>query len=143
MEKALAWRDSQPGRLHPRLLPEERRRLLWLGVEELNRGHHFTAHEAFEEVWRSQTPDPRDLWQGLVQLAAALHHVLELGHVAGPRRLLVKARRRLEPYAPEALGLDIDALLGELDAWASFLEGAAGERPALPQLRVLEPDALR
>jgi predicted metal-dependent hydrolase len=56
--------------LHPDLDPAERRRLVRLGVDLFNRGDFFEAHEVLEEVWRSTRPEPRDLFQELIQVAA-------------------------------------------------------------------------
>jgi|ERR1700710_406987 len=120
--------------LHPDLSPAERDRLFRDGVELFNSGRFFAAHEAWEEIWRSTTPEPKDLFQGLIQTAAALHQFLDLHRVEGPRRTLAKARRRLEPYAPEALGIDIADLLKQIGRWESWLEPRQGEAPPVPLL---------
>ena len=129
--------------LHPDLAPAERRRLILEGVELFNRGEVFAAHEAWEEVWRSTTPEPRDLFQGLVQVAAGLHHAVDRGRPAPARRVLARGRRRLAPLAPTACGLDLAALLGDLDRWDRWLAAREGERPPLPQIRIADPDAVR
>jgi len=124
--------------LHPDLTAEERRRLILRGVELFNRGEFFEAHEAWEEVWRSTTPEPRDLFQGLVQVAAALHHAVDRGKPTPARRVLARGRRRLVPLAPAACGLDLAALLTELDRWDRWLAAGEGERPPLPKIRVAD-----
>lgn len=129
--------------LHPALSPDERRRLIREGVEQFHRGEFFAAHETWEEVWRSTTPEPRTLLQGLIQVAAALHQCLDLHRQEGPRRTLAKARRNLEPYAPSALGLDIDQLLRSIGLWQEWLERREGDPPRLPALLVLDLDRLR
>ncbi|PYQ54387.1 MAG: hypothetical protein DMF53_29615, partial [Acidobacteria bacterium] len=58
--------------LHPEISQEERERLFRVGIDLVNRGQFFAAHEAWEEIWRSTTPEPRGLFQGLIQVAAAL-----------------------------------------------------------------------
>ncbi|HEY0556886.1 MAG TPA: DUF309 domain-containing protein [Thermoanaerobaculia bacterium] len=120
--------------LHPDLSTDERERLLQAGIELFNQGRFFEAHEAWEEIWRSTTPEPRELFQGLIQTAAALHQFLDLHRVEGPRRTLAKARRRLEPYLPEALGLDIEDLLKQVEAWESWLPHREGQPPPIPVL---------
>jgi len=120
--------------LHPELSPEERERLFRQGIDLFNRGLFFAAHEAWEEIWRSTTPEPRDLFQGLIQVAAALHQFLDLKRNEAPRRTLAKARRRLEPYAPAALGIDVVDLLeqvGRWEAWLGHRDGAPPPQPAL------------
>jgi hypothetical protein len=39
-----------------------------------NAGRFWEAHEALEIVWRRSGPREKDLWQGLIQAAAAMLH---------------------------------------------------------------------
>jgi predicted metal-dependent hydrolase len=121
--------------LHPDLSAEERERFFGEGIALFNQGRFFAAHEAWEEIWRSTTPEPRDLFQGLIQVAAALHQFLNLNRLDGPRRTLAKARRRLEPYVPAALEIDVADLLEQVGAWESWLERRTGEPPPVPALK--------
>lgn len=129
--------------LHPVLTPDERRRLILAGIEQLHRGEFFAAHETWEEVWRSTTPEPKTLFQGLIQVAAALHQLHNLHRQTGPRGTLAKARRNLQPYAPATLGLDIEQLLHAIDAWLAWLEQRTGEPPQPPAVIVLDATQLR
>jgi uncharacterized protein len=129
--------------LHPVLSAAERRRLLWDGIDQLHRGDFFAAHETWEEVWRSTTPEPKTLLQGLIQVAAALHQIRDLHRREGPRRTLAKARRNLERWAPVALGLDVEELLRSVSAWQDWLERQDGEPPEPPRVQVVEEDDLR
>ncbi|MEA2561697.1 MAG: uncharacterized protein QOH06_3201 [Acidobacteriota bacterium] len=131
--------------LHPDLSPEERRRLFQEGIDLFNRGGRgdfFLAHEAWEEIWRSTTPEPRELFQGLVQVAAGLHQILDLKRKIGPRNTLAKARSHLEPCAPILCGLDVAGLLAAVGQWQEWLD-REGERPAVPAIRVIDADAVR
>jgi predicted metal-dependent hydrolase len=120
--------------LHPELSPTERERLFRDGIELFNGGRFFEAHEAWEEIWRSTSPEPRDLFQGLIQTAAALHQFLDLHRIEGPRRTLAKARRRLEPYTPAALGIDVSGLLEQIGRWEVWLIHREGTPPPAPAL---------
>ena len=120
--------------LRPDLSPEERERLFRAGIDLFNQGRFFAAHEAWEEIWRSTTPEPKDLFQGLIQVAAALHQHLDLRRTEGPRRTLAKARRNLEPFAPEALGVDIAGLLEGVGRWEGWLARREGPPPPVPVL---------
>jgi len=131
--------------LHPDLTPDERRRLIRLGVDQFNRGEFYAAHESWEEVWRSTRPEPRALLQGLIQVAAALHMIRDLHRERGPRQTFAKARQRLEPYAPAACGLDVDDLLLHVGRWQAWLEAPESERPGWPgwpSVRVVDWDAV-
>lgn len=134
---------GEPRNLHPTLSPEERRRLFHEGIDLFNRGLFFESHEAWEEIWRSTTPEPRHLFQGLIQVAAAMHQFLDLKRrVEAPRGTLAKACGRLEPFAPVSHGLDIEDLLESARTWESWLERCEGERPAIPRLRIIDPSAI-
>jgi len=124
--------------LHPVLTPERRHQLVEEGIALFHRGEYFAAHEAWEEVWRSTTPEPRDLFQGLVQLAAAFHHLRQRKRPDIARRVLGKARRRLAAVAPTADDLQVTALLADLDLWDVWLAAPAGMPPPPPRLRRLD-----
>ena len=126
--------------LHPALTPEERRELFATGIRLFNRGEFFECHEAFEEIWRSTTPEPKDLFQGLIQVGVGLFHFFERRRPDVARRVLAKGRRRLEPLAPESHGLDLAALLAAVDVWEAWLEEALDEPPPPPRLEVVDRD---
>jgi len=128
--------------LHPNLTPEERRQLFLKGIELFNGGRFYDSHEIWEDIWRSTTPEPKNLFQGLIQIAAALHQFLDLKRQEAPGRTLAKARARLEPYAPIACGLDITGLLDQVGIWQSWLETKEGELPPVPMVRVLDPNSI-
>jgi hypothetical protein len=45
------------------------------GRAAFNRGEFFAAHELWEDVWRNLAGDQRTFTQGLIQIAAGLHHL--------------------------------------------------------------------
>lgn len=129
-------------KLHPDLSPEERRRLFWRGIELFNRGELFDSHEAWEEIWRSTTPEPRDLFQGLIQVAVGLFHFHVRRRPDVARRVLDKGRRRLERVLESPHGLDIERLLAAVAEWDAWLAEPSGEPPRLPQLLVRDSRAV-
>jgi hypothetical protein len=135
--------------LHPRLDDATRRRLLVRGLARFVRGDYYAAHEPWEEIWRSDRPQPRDLLRGLIQVAAALHHVHEHGRAAAALRLLLRARRSLEPLSPCCLGLDLGRLLEDLGGWERWLAAQGrgidpgASLPPPPRLEVLDCGAFR
>lgn len=97
---------------------------LWL----LSRGEHFAAHEAFEDVWRRADRDERDFFQGLVHVAVAWYQADRRNRV-GCERQLAKAQRRLGGYRPSHRGLDVDAVLSQV-------ERAGARYPDLEPVRI-------
>jgi predicted metal-dependent hydrolase len=83
-----------------------------------------------EDVWRAAEPGERDFYQGLVHVAVAWYQAGR-GNRVGCERQLEKAARRLRPYAPVHRGLDVEALVAQLES-ESF---PPRERPRLQASR--------
>lgn len=121
-----------------RPLPEADRKAAFDGgMAAYARGDFFEAHELLEPAWMG-TDDPaeRELYQGLIKLAAAYVH-LTRGNPAGLRKNLIGARQRLEASlaaagaSPADGRIDVTGLLAAIDARL----GEAGERLPPPHLR--------
>ncbi len=81
--------------------------------EEFNGGLHFECHETLEEIWQEEQGPVRDLYKGLIQVAAAFVHVGRNNHF-GATRLLTTALGYLEPYRAEgAMGFQVDRICRE------------------------------
>jgi hypothetical protein len=85
------------------------------GLELMRAKRWFDAHEAFEDEWRETVGPERDFLQGLVHVTVAWHHASR-GNAPGASRQLEKARRRLSPYAPTHRGVDVTAVIGQVEA---------------------------
>lgn len=81
------------------------RSALIAGVELFNGQAFWHAHEAWEVPWLEATGEPRTFLQGLIQLAAAYHHV-QRGTFRGGVRLFDAALKKLEPFPPGYAGVD-------------------------------------
>lgn len=78
-------------------------------VEEFNAEEWFECHETLEELWVGKKGELRDLYQGMLQLAAALHH-WRGGNYKGCVVLLERGGDLLGRVAPVCRGLDVAAL---------------------------------
>lgn len=87
-------------------LPSEE---LLRGIEEFNRGEWFACHETLEELWAGEQRAVRSLFQGILQVAVALHH-WRGGNLRGALFLLDSAARMLDQVAPVCQGVDTAAL---------------------------------
>ena len=85
------------------------------GLELIQAGGFFAAHEVLEDAWRAADQRERDFFQGLVHVAVAWYQAGR-GNEVGCERQLEKAVRRLGPYAPVHRGLDVAALLASVEA---------------------------
>lgn len=103
------------------------------GVRLFNERRYFEAHEAWELVWR-RTPAgvEREVLQGLIQIAAACHHLVK-GNPAGVQGCLENARGHLGSHLGQVAEFDLPAVLQAVE------QASAGMDPALlPMLTVGE-----
>jgi uncharacterized protein len=109
------------------------------GVEEFNRAYFFEAHETLEELWRETSGPLRPFYQGLIQLAVALYHLLN-GNRRGALNLLGKGLDKLAPFQPACQSIDVDTLCREARSWLDRVRQAGDGKltvdPAqLPRIR--------
>ncbi|MBI2765133.1 MAG: DUF309 domain-containing protein [Chloroflexi bacterium] len=89
---------------------------------EFNSGRFFACHETLEEIWQEEQGDVRDLYKGLIQVAAAFVHVTRANY-HGASRLLTTALAYLAPYRAEgAMGFDLEAICAQAEAALAHLE---------------------
>ncbi len=131
-----------PLELHPELSDRQKAALFVRGCELFNERRFFDAHEPWEEIWRSTNPEPRDVFQGLVQIAAGMHIWLDRATAPAARRVMARGATRLaRAGSPSTLGgkeLDLSDLLCAVRAWQSWLEHCDGAPPELPRLVLRE-----
>jgi hypothetical protein len=104
------------------------------GIELFNQGKFFDAHEVLEDVWRAAAPEEKKIWQGLIQVAVALHHY-STGNRVGMRSVLVRAMKNLAGHPHIFHGIHVPRLLKSLAGW---LEAFDNDRPfpSLPRIEV-------
>ena len=85
------------------------------GFEYFNECEFFEAHEIWEELWQDYQGPSRKFYQGLIQVAVALHHFGN-GNSRGAIKLYHSSRNYLEPYRPHHLGANLDKLFVEMEA---------------------------
>ena len=86
--------------------------LLREGIEQFNRGEYFEQHETLEILWRDERRGIRRLYQGILQIGVAFHHVRRGNH-HGAVYMLTRGSMYLRPFAPVCQGVDVAALLAE------------------------------
>ena len=99
--------------------------------DEFNGGLYFECHETLEEIWQEEQGAVRDLYKGLIQVAAAFVHIGRNNHF-GANRLLTTALGYLDRYRAEGgMGFDVDRLCREaqrvLEAVNEFGKGRVDE----------------
>jgi len=84
--------------------------LLLEGIAQFNRGEYFEQHETLELLWRAEQRDVRRLYQGILQIGVAFHHLRRCNH-HGTVYMLTRGPRYLAPFAPRCQGVDVAALV--------------------------------
>lgn len=105
--------EAQPSPAEPALSAEDRRRFRE-GVDLFNSGKFWHAHEAWEDVWRRRPGACDSFFKGLIQAAAAFHQ-MGRGRYRGTTLHFERSLAKLEPYAPSFLGVNVAALLDDLN----------------------------
>jgi predicted metal-dependent hydrolase len=78
------------------------------GTSHFNQKEFWEAHESWEELWLEAGTDLHQYLQGLIQLAAAYHHI-KRGTTPGAVRLFDAALKKLEAFPPVHCGIDRSA----------------------------------
>src|SRR5262245_7012574 len=96
------------------------------GLALIRSQEFFEAHEELELAWRAAPAEERDFFQGLVHVAVAWYQAGRANRY-GCGRQLEKAARRLGPFAPAHGGVDVAALLAQVDAARSTVASGSLE----------------
>ncbi len=107
---------------------------LRLAVQQFNAGAYFACHETLEPLWRRARGPRRDLCQGVIQFAVALHH-LGRGNRTGAATLLAKAIDHLEHAQGVTTPVDVPGLIREVRRTQGRLRAQDDASPA-PRIRL-------
>jgi uncharacterized protein len=97
-----------------------------VGLERIRGSRFFEAHEELETAWRAAPAEERDFYQGLVHVAVAWYQAGR-GRPIATARQLEKAARRLAPYAPSHLGVDVEDVLSQVAQARATVAGGSLE----------------
>src|SRR5436190_5658200 len=103
--------------------------LLLEGIAQFNRGEFFEQHETLELLWRAEKRDIRYLYQGILQIGVAFHHLRKLNH-HGTVYMLTRGQQYLAPFAPRCQRVDVQRLLDDAAAALAEVEGLGPMRLA-------------
>ncbi len=111
-------------------------------ADEFNRGDWFECHETLEELWAEEKGEMRDFYQGILQVAVALHH-WKNGNFKGALLLLEEGAKRLRRVRPVCQGVDVGGLVAATDRLREALTDLGAENMAeldpelIPRLRLI------
>ena len=110
---------------------------------EFNRGCWFECHETLEDLWVGEQGELRDFYQGMLQIAVALHHWRN-GNFGGAISLLEGGARYLRRVSGVCQKIDVAALIADSDKARETLNSLRRERMSelpvelIPKLRLAD-----
>jgi hypothetical protein len=105
------------------------------GIEHINAGEYFEAHEELEHAWMEAGESEGFLYRALLQVAVALLQI-ERRNPRGARKMLLRVREWLDPLPASCRGVDLAAVrtvVAELD------RGLEAGSPDLASIRLQIP----
>jgi len=98
------------------------------GLRCYNAAEFFAAHEAWESLWLAAPEPEKTFLQGVIQVAAAFHH-LQRNNPLGATRLLHASLRRLDPRPADFGSLSLGLFRDDIRHCLQIL---AANSPAMP-----------
>lgn len=83
------------------------------GCQLFDEGQYFEAHEVWEEIWHLESGARSAFMQGVIQVAAALHHATN-GNYKGTHKLLASALDYLEKGRTDSDPVDMEKLIAHV-----------------------------
>jgi len=114
------------------------------GIREFNNREWFECHETVEDLWIGETGEVRDFYQGLIQIAVALHHWRN-GNFGGAVSLLKGGAGYLRKVSEACQWVDVAALIADADRMRTALEKLGKESMAalapdlIPLIKTVSP----
>ena len=96
-------------------------------IREFNRQEWFECHETVEDLWIGSEGEVRDFYQGLIQIAVALHHWRN-GNFGGAISLLKGGAGYLGHVAGACQWVDVAGLIADAGRLRAALEELGRER---------------
>ena len=112
----------------------------WQAVEQFNQRQFYACHDTIEALWFEASDPLRTFYQGVLQIAVALHH-LENSNWRGAAILLGEGIERLRRYAPEYGGIHIAQLLHQCIELLQALQQVGADRLTGPSAQPMPQPA--
>jgi predicted metal-dependent hydrolase len=97
------------------------------GIELFNAGEYFECHEVLEDIWRAEADPVRALYQGILQIGVAFHH-LRRGNWRGAVKLLDGGSEKVGRFLPRCMGVETAPLHASALTCLTLLRDLGPER---------------
>jgi len=85
------------------------------GIRLFNEEEFFECHDVLEELWSAAEGEQKKYLQGLIQASVALFHFGN-ENFGGAKKLYLSARKNLDPYGSEFMGVDLHRFSTDVQA---------------------------
>jgi hypothetical protein len=115
------------------------------GIREFNGREWFECHETVEDLWIGSEGETRDFYQGIIQIAVALHHWRN-GNFGGAVSLLKGGAGYLGHVSGACQWVNVTALIADADRMRITLEELGKdhmdtlESKFIPLIKTVSPD---
>lgn len=89
--------------------------LLQEGIRLFNQGDYFECHEIIEDAWNEEADSVRVMYQGILQIGVACHHIKNKNW-RGAMKVLERGVPKIGRFAPSCMGINIAQLLSDAAA---------------------------
>jgi predicted metal-dependent hydrolase len=97
------------------------------GIREFNNRNWFECHETVEDLWIGAEGETRFFYQGIIQIAVALHHWRN-GNFGGAISLLQGGAGYLQKVGGPCQWVDVPSLISDVDRMRNALEELGSQR---------------
>jgi uncharacterized protein len=94
---------------------------LLLAIRQFNAHEWFECHETLEDLWIGEEGEVRSLFQGILQIAVALHHWRN-GNYGGAVSLLNGGVKLLSQVSDACMWVDVAQLISDANRMREALE---------------------
>jgi uncharacterized protein len=114
---------------------------IYVAIDQFNNREWFECHETLEELWMGERGMPRDFYQGILQIAVALHHWRN-GNFVGAMKLLETGVEFLDRVDQIYMKADVAGLAADSRRLREKLDTLGKDRMAeadpefIPKLRL-------
>jgi hypothetical protein len=135
--------EVDPAKLRELTLTEEDWQDFNRGIGLFNERKFWHAHEAWEQFWRRHLEDSRLFIQGLIQMAAGFHLLIEKQRYSGAKSNFNKALARLRLFEPTFLNLPVTSFIEAIERAKDEIQrlekstGAMVDRTVVPVIAYL------
>lgn len=108
------------------------------GLELMNAGEYFEAHEELEHAWNEEPGPARELYRAVLQVAVAYLQITRRNY-NGALKMFLRVRQWLDPLPDSCRGVNVAALRAGALAARQHLEALGPERIGEFDLSLLRP----